>query len=201
MKKYLQLTAGRGPVECARAVALVAEELLKELPGLQLVDSEEHKNAPGCFMSMTFGSEEEIPQSVIEQWKGTVLWRSTRNPYRPGHKRSNWFVGIHFIDPLTLPSVNDSDIEFETCRSGGKGGQNVNKVESAVRAIHRPTGIAVKCSDERSQSQNKTRAKERLLLRLAEMRTAAEDAARDEAWSQHDQLNRGNPVKTFRGPL
>ena len=201
MKIYIQLTAGRGPVECARAVALVAKELMKVFPSLQIVDSEEHKSESGCFMSITFGSENEIPQSIIDQWEGTVQWRSTKNPFRPGHKRSNWFVGVHFIDPLTLPSISDLDIEYETCRSGGKGGQNVNKVESAVRAIHRPTGIAVRCSDERSQFQNKARARERLLLKLAEAQNEVENKARDAAWSQHDSLVRGNPVKIFRGPL
>lgn len=201
MKKYIQLTAGRGPVEFARAVALVAKELLKELPNLQIVDSEEHKSSPGCFMSITFGSDDEIPQSIIDQWEGTVQWRSTHNPYRPGHKRSNWFVGVHFIDPLTLPIISDADIEYETCRSGGKGGQNVNKVESAVRAIHRPTGIAVRCSDERSQFQNKAIARERLLLKLAEARTEAQNKARDDSWSNHHSLLRGNPIKIFSGPL
>lgn len=201
MKKYIQLTAGRGPVECARVVALVAKELMKIMPSIQIVDSEEHKSEPGCFMSITFGSEKEIPQSFIDEWEGTVQWRSTKNPFRPGHKRSNWFVGVHFIDPLTLPSISDLDIEYETCRSGGKGGQNVNKVESAVRAIHRPTGISVKCSDERSQFQNKARAKERLLLKLAEAQNEVENKARDAIWSQHDSLVRGNPVKIFRGPL
>lgn len=201
MKKYIQLTAGRGPVECARAVALVAKELLKELPNLQIVDSEEHKSSSGCFMSITFGSDDEIPQSIIDQWEGTVQWRSTHNPYRPGHKRSNWFVGVHFIDPLTLPIISDADIEYETCRSGGKGGQNVNKVESAVRAIHRPTGIAVRCSDERSQFQNKARARERLLLKLSEAHTEVQNKARDDSWSHHHSLIRGNPIKNFKGPL
>lgn len=201
MKKYIQITAGRGPVECARAVTLVAEELLKQLPMLQLVDSEEHKSASGCFMSMTFGSKEDIPANIVNEWEGTVLWRSTKNSYRPGHKRSNWFVGVHFIDPVSLPAIDERDIEYETCRSGGKGGQNVNKVETAVRAVHKVTGLAVKCSDERSQQQNKARARERLLLKLLEDQKNKLAQAKNASWSEHDSLQRGNPVRTFRGPL
>ena len=201
MKKYIQITAGRGPVECARAVTLVAKELLKQLPMLQLVDSEEHKSVSDCFMSMTFGSEEDLPADIVNEWEGTVLWRSTKNPYRPGHKRSNWFVGIHFIDPVALPAIDEHDIEYETCRSGGKGGQNVNKVETAVRAIHTPTGLTVKCSDERSQQQNKARARERLLLKIFEEQQNKLAQAKNANWSEHDSLQRGNPVKTFRGPL
>ena len=166
MKKYIQITAGRGPVECARVVTLVARELLKIIPPLQLTDCEPHNQVDGCFMSITFATEDVIPPSIIKGWQGTVLWRSTKNPYRPGHKRSNWFVGVNFFDEVELPQIEESDIIYETCRSGGKGGQNVNKVETSVRAIHIPTGLSVKCSDERSQSQNKTLARERLLLKL-----------------------------------
>lgn len=201
MKHYIQITAGRGPVECARAVTLVARELLKTIPNLELTDSEPHNQEDGCFMSMTFATDEAIPPSIVEKWQGTILWRSTKNPYRPGHKRSNWFVGVNFFDEVELPHIDESDIVYETCRSGGKGGQNVNKVETTVRAIHLPTGLSVKCSDERSQSQNKALAKERLLLKLRQQnnKTIADSLSRQ--WSNHDNLERGNPVKKFSGPL
>ena len=71
-------------------------------------------------MSMTFATEESIHQPVIDEWQGTILWRSTKNPYRPGHKRSNWFVGVNFFDEVSLPQIDESDIIYETCRSGGK---------------------------------------------------------------------------------
>lgn len=201
MKKYIQITAGRGPIECARAVTLVARELCKDIPDLQIIESEPHNTTEGCFMSITFGSETDIPFNKMAEWEGTVLWHSTRNPYRPGHKRCNWFVGVHFIDPLSLLEIKECDITYETCRSGGKGGQNVNKVESTVRATHTPTGISVKCSDERSQSQNKLRARERLLLKLMERQTEVYNQAKTDKWSCHTELQRGNPVKKFSGSL
>lgn len=201
MKHYIQITAGRGPVECARAVTLVARELLKAIPQLQLADCEPHNQIDGCFMSMTFSTEETIPQSIIKDWQGTIVWRSTRNPYRPGHKRSNWFVGVNFFDEVELPQIDESDIIYETCRSGGKGGQNVNKVETTVRAIHNLTGLSVKCSDERSQSQNKALARERLLLKLLQQNDKAVAESQARQWSNHDNLERGNPVKKFSGSL
>ena len=201
MKHYIQITAGRGPVECARVVTLVARELVKEIPSIQLSDCEPHNQVEGCFMSMTFATDESIPQSIENEWQGTVLWRSTKNPYRPGHKRSNWFVGINFFDEVELPHIDESDITYETCRSGGKGGQNVNKVETAVRATHNPTGLSVKCSDERSQSQNKSLARERLLLKLRQIYDKARADSLSRQWSNHDSLERGNPVKKFSGPL
>lgn len=88
MKKYVQITAGRGPVECARVVALVSKELKKAIPSLEIVDYENHNQVEGCYMSMVFETSEDISQ-IIPEWEGTVLWHSTSNRYRPGHKRSN----------------------------------------------------------------------------------------------------------------
>ena len=201
MKHYIQITAGRGPVECARAVTLVARELQKTIPSLQLAEYESHNQVEGCYMSMTFTTAEPIPQSIVNDWRGTILWRSTKNPYRPGHKRSNWFVGINFFEEVELPRIEESEIVYDTCRSGGKGGQNVNKVETAVRATHIPTGLSVKCSDERSQSQNKALARERLLLKIRQLNEKALAESQSRQWSNHDSLERGNPVKKFSGPL
>ena len=214
MKKYIQLTAGRGPVECARCVALVARELLKDFPDAELVESEPHNTEPDCYMSMLFLAEVNLAKE--KAWSGTVLWRATSNRYRPGHPRKNWFVGVEFIAPVTrknwfvgvefiapviLPEISDKGIVYETMRSSGHGGQNVNKVETAVRAIHLPTGISVKSSTQRSQSQNKETARNLLLLKLQQRKDSAAASFRSSKWGRHTALLRGNPVKTFSGAL
>lgn len=201
MKTYIQISAGRGPVECARVVYLVYEKLIKDLDSFEIIDKEPHNDYPGCFMSMTISvdlSEDKIRQ-LQDKWGGTIQFISTHNSYRPNHKRKNWFVGVSFLDSVNLYRINESDIIYETCRSGGKGGQNVNKVETAVRATYKD--ISIKCSDERSQLQNKKIAKERLLLRLAEMNSNIEQNKSKEKWSKHTELERGNPKRVFKGEI
>ena len=97
--------------------------------------------------------------------------------------------------------IHEGEIKWDTFRSGGAGGQNVNKVETTVRAIHVPSGISVRCSDERSQAQNKSLARERLLLKIHAMDEERSNAAARDKWENHDSLERGNPIKTFSGKL
>ena len=84
-------------------------------------------------------------------------------------------------------------------RSSGPGGQNVNKVNSAVRAIHTPTGLNVVAMDSRSQHQNKKLAIERLQTKIQEAQLEQLKQSLYDQWENHLQVERGNPVKLFKG--
>ncbi len=203
-KEYIQITSGRGPVECCRVVALVMKKIVKHAKSLDC-DAEviEHEDGPndGCMFSATLAIEGGNIKALKKEWEGSVLWVAQKNPFRPWHRRKNWFVGVHFFKPLHTEIVLERDIIYETMRSSGPGGQNVNKVETAVRAVHVPSGTTVLASDLRSQTQNKKLARERLLMKLSAAEEMKQQQQTYDVWMNHNTLERGNPIKKFKGDL
>ena len=203
-KTYIQITSGRGPVECCRVVVLVMQKIIEQTRKLGLeTELVEHEDGPqdGCMFSATLAVQGDGISLLTDEWEGSVLWVAQKNPFRPWHRRKNWFVGVHAFKPLEKARVSERDITYDTLRASGPGGQNVNKVETAVRATHRPSGISVVASDLRSQSQNKKLAYERLMMKLSAMEEEKQMHLTRDVWMNHNTLERGNPVKKFKGDL
>lgn len=200
-KRILQITAGRGPEECTWVVAQVLKILMDEANQLGLNPTLIHRevgNINGTVLSATVMLEGKNLQEFVDSWKGTIQWIG-QSQFRKLHKRKNWFIGIFELESFQPVMFNEKDFEYQAMRSSGAGGQNVNKVNTAVRAIHKPTGLAVVAMDSRSQHQNKKLATERLLEKLNEENLKSIQNQIQSEWQNQTEVQRGNPTRIFKG--
>jgi peptide chain release factor 2 len=170
-----------------------------EKRGFQVELLEASPGEEAGIKSATFLVKGENAYGLYSSEKG--VHRLVRlSPFDAAHRRQTSFAGVEVspvVDDIDDVTIDEDDLQIDTYRASGAGGQHVNKTDSAVRITHRPTGIVVQCQNERSQSSNKAEAMTMLRSKLLELeeRKRREEIAREKGEAQ--DVNFGSQIRSY----
>lgn len=189
---YYQISSGNGPAECELAAGKFLAWLEKSFAGIDVIETR-RGHLPSSLKSAWIKSGTDLGR-----YCGSIRW-ICRSPCRPGHKCKNWYINLMSYEDRAGSGFDEKQVVYQTMRAGGHGGQNVNKVESAVRATYLPDGFSTVCQDERSQHLNKKRALDRIKIHFLEKEREAAAGDKRDKWTQHNKLRRGQESASFSG--
>jgi peptide chain release factor 2 len=195
------VNAGAGGTDAQDWAEMVLRMMMRwaERRGFQVELLEASPGEEAGIKSATFRVSGENAYGLFSAEKG--VHRLVRlSPFDAAHRRQTSFAGVEVapvVDDIGDIEIEDDDLQIDTYRASGAGGQHVNKTDSAVRITHRPTGIVVQCQNERSQSANKDTAMKMLRAKLLEREEARrrEEIAAERGEAQ--DVNFGSQIRSY----